>query len=196
MKPAYYISILLLLMLIACDTTKKSVTSTAVSSDTLVQQATQQSDISHGRNTYKEKTDTAVGIAAQAVEGSIKKQDTEIPRTKDGKAVPRHFEKKVNGLSAWVDIDTNGNVKYGAKSDSLTLVIKGLTRSYDSLFNIQQHKKADTFYRVRTQYSSIESTIRKIRTAWWFNYLLIVIGCIAFVLIAIWALKKFTKPWM
>lgn len=122
------IIIISLLSLVACKTAKKSVeTHTATIKDSVAMQATSHSKETHTeRNT--EKRDTIIGTPARTVISDPLPPDaTDIPRTQSGKAVPRHYETKKDGVRVWVTVDTNNRITYGAEVDSNTYVIRALT---------------------------------------------------------------------
>lgn len=183
---------LLLLLLSACKTTKR-VTASYVekSHDSVAMQATQQADTSKARYSYKKETDTAIGIKGKKLEGNISKEETELPRTSKGKAVPRHFEKKEDGLAVWVHIDTLGNIKYGASSDSLTLVIKNLVYSYDSLASRQSNNQKQYIYITKTKYSAAETTIRKVVKWRFWPYIIFIALAAALFFVGKWFFKKY-----
>lgn len=162
---------MLLLLLVACGTSKKTSSEKQYKSqDTAATQVAQHTADSSGRSSVQVIRDSAIGIQGKKVEDSISKEDTEIPVTPKGKKVPRHFAKKENGLTAWVVIDTNGNVRYGAESDSLTLVVKNLVRQSDSLTRIISTKDSSNTRIVHAvQQTSISSTT-KVRGFWAANW--------------------------
>lgn len=180
MKNLICISTLLtsLLLLQACATQKKTERHDSVTNDTLVQQARQHATSITEQQTEREVKDTAVGVAGKKVRDTIPEDGLEPAITKTGKKVPRSYSKKENGLTAWVKVDTNGQVTYGATADSMTIVIAGLVREqkymshrYDSLSAVLQQ---------RTHVATMATTteVKKTKTFWgyawpWLTALLI-----------------------
>jgi hypothetical protein len=179
LKLTAYIS-LTLLVLTACTTTKKSSSTNTVSADTVLQQAVSQQQQTNTRHTNEVRKDSTIGIAGQTVDDTIAAEDTEVPRTKDGKAVPRHFSKKENGLSIWVTIFEDGRIAYGATSDSLTLVIRNLTYKTDSLAHVLVTKDSSSVYASASKATTTETVKVKIRSFWaanwWWIVLVLVLG--------------------
>lgn len=180
MRQLAYISLIMALVAsVGCKTTRKSVQSTEVKTDSLRNDSMRSQQTNTNKDVEKTKIiierDTAVGIPGANIADTAKGiKVNDIPRTINGKAVPQHFEKKEKGVRAWVKIDTNGRVLYGCEVDSYTLVIKNLIREntilrerYDSLAYTQQHTNKQ---RVSTEQKTTEVTIVKERTWWGRNW--------------------------
>lgn len=167
----------------ACTTTKKSSSTNTVSADTVLQQAVKETQVSNQSSRQTVKTDTTIGVQRKKVEDDIKPQDTEVPRTKDGTAIPRHFSKKENGLTAWVTLFGDGSIKYGAESDSLTLVIRNLEYTKDSLTQMLFVKDSSNYYHASKQATTTETLKIKTRSwlaaNWWWMLILVVMGVLA-----------------
>lgn len=146
MKHIFYISILLFAA--SCSLSKKTSTRAeqSIIKDTASTVIENRSNTQQIREKETRISDTVIGISGKTVADTINKEDTYIPRTQSGKAVPRHYETKDNGLRAWVTIDTNGNVLYGAEADSMTLVIHDLVQENERLTNIAESLKVANIF--------------------------------------------------
>lgn len=135
--------IILSILLASCGATRKATTS-----HSFVKDSTAVHQVTTGNEQYATKTreekDSTLGISGKQVTDSVPSAlinvgfDTSTTLSARSltipvfKKIPIYKEKTVNGLKAWVLIDTNGTVHYGAKSDSFTIVVKGLIRERDS----------------------------------------------------------------
>ena len=185
MKHLSYI-LLTALVLTACTASKKSSITNSVSADTLLQQAVAQKQEASARLSFLKEKDSAVGLPAKAVSDEIAAKDTEVPRTKDGTAVPRHFSKKQNGLEAWVTIKADGNISYGANADSLTLIIRNLQQWYDSVSHVKATYDTTNTYQSSQKTISSETYTVKVRSFWasnwWWIVAAVVLGVVAFII--------------
>lgn len=184
MRQLLYISLLAIVLIpVGCKTTQKSVQSTDIVRDTL--EAVQESRASRSTDTSRHTmvTDTTVGIKAKSLADTVEAAEMELPRTKDGKAVARHWQKYQDGVRVYASLDTNGNLTYGCDVDSLTLVIKGLIREsvniqgrYDSL--------ASAYGRRATVQASRREVIQTVSPTWWGKYWkLVIAGVLGIVLL-------------
>lgn len=116
-----------------------------------------------GYNRMTEKTDTPVGIPAKEVKDNIPADETKMNSAVTGKPKPVFKSKTDKGLTAWVAIDTNGNIAYGAKSDSLTILVKGLIRERDSVWGLYKSEQFRQIFQSKdsTAVSRTEKVLQK-----------------------------------
>lgn len=125
--------VLISILLASCGSTKRSTSISSVTlTDTVVHQQQKATDSTASQFRYLIERDSAVGISAKEVKDSLPSEHQNVRNSK-GRKVPVHKEKTVNGLKAWINIDTSDNITYGASSDSMTLLVKGLIRERDSV---------------------------------------------------------------
>lgn len=183
-----------LLLITSCGTTKKvSTTHTVTTKDSVSKEVVQAKADSTNRKTVIKVEDTAIGVAPVAVADSLPKEQLEPPRNKAGKAQKQRFQKKEKGLTAFVEIDTSGNIKYGATADSQTLFIKGLVSVYDSTYINKSEHKASAVNTSHSADTRIYETWKKVRGWGGWPYVLIVGFCIVVVFAAIWGVNKVSK---
>lgn len=166
-----FIVIFLSLIATACNTSRQASHSTVVTTgDTVEQRET--NDVKEATSREKEtvKTDSTFGISPKTVSDSLQPDEQEITRTNNGKARPVYKEKREDWLTVWVAIDTNGTLRYGAKTDSITLVVQNLvrekeviTQKYDSLYKWVENQK-------RQSVRVTESVVVKEQTWWGKNW--------------------------
>lgn len=168
MKP--FIFLLTMMLLLSCTTTKQtSQVNTATNKETYGFLSSQQlaglTSLS-----AKETKDSVIGIAPKFVADTLNQGDAEITKTSSGKKRPVHKQKSENGLTAWIDIDTNGNIHYGANSDSIILVVKSLIRQRDSVSQkLMERIRSDTGSKTDSSYVSNKAvTKQKTNALQWF----------------------------
>lgn len=135
MKTKLYI-FLFLALASACTSVKKSMSNHTFLDNKKTDSTfnEQMSEAAHIKSI--EQKDTAVGIPAKSVSGSLSHDDAQVKSAVTGRKMPVYHSKRENGLEAWVAIDTNGNINYGANADSMTILIKGLTYERDSFWGL------------------------------------------------------------
>lgn len=203
MKYLSHILCLLLILVAGCNTSKK-VSSTTIQStrdsvahfDSSARETVKTIRTGSDTNTHTTLRDSVIDLGGKTVEDSVGKEDLEVPRTKNGTAVPRRFEKKENGVRAWAVIDTNGNLRYGCEVDSYKIVVRNLmrervqiTNTIDSLVKViinTNSTKAHTSESVTKQ----ETVIVKQKSWWGRNWKLLVIGAVLLVLIVLYIINK------
>jgi hypothetical protein len=181
------------LCLLSCGTLRKTTVSNIRHEevDTTAQEATDSQEHSHSSETK----DSTIGLSAKSVQDSVGSVLTELAI--NAKKTPIYKERTINGLKAWVLIDTSGKIHFGANCDSITLVVKGIIRERDS-FKGLYHK--ETFERtVINDESSVTKTI--VKEPWWIaNWYWILAGVVAALLVLDnyfpvfnWILKLFKR---
>lgn len=195
MKHIFFISLSLLLFTSACNTSRKASQSTSVATRDTVDQRNDL-NVKQDNSQVKEttKTDSTIGISPKSVEGFLPADDQKLTSANTGKRKPVYKEERKDGVTAWIAIDTNDNIRFGAKTDSITLVIKNLireketiTRKYDSLANWVERQKSQS---VR-----VDNTVIVKEKTWWgknWKTIFTVFGVVVFVIIFI-ALKVFAS---
>ncbi|MFN4249272.1 MAG: hypothetical protein ACK4EY_16210 [Flavipsychrobacter sp.] len=192
MKHLLYISFLLLLA--ACTNTKKLSTSkTETTKDSVSKETVQAQADSTTRKTVVTIKDTAIGVPGETVADTIPKEQTEPPRNKAGKAQKQRFEKKGKGITAFVEIDTNGNFKYGAEKDSQTILVKGITSVSDSTYINNKTSSATATHAQHSADTRVYQTWKKVTNWGGWPYAIIVLFCILFVVVAGWVINKVSK---
>jgi len=139
-----YISFIILALCSCTASRKTSFTSITERKDSLVSQSQDSNASQFTHFTERVKEDSTVGIAPKAVDDSLLSAVLNFHREAK---IPVYKEKTVNGLKAWVAIDTSGNLRYGASADSFTLVVKGLIREKDSISYIAAAYKKQIDFR-------------------------------------------------
>lgn len=131
------IFIIAVIALASCTTTRKTSESQTVHTESERLLDHQESAI--GNTIISETRDSAIGVQARQVHDSISNKllQVAIPYTahKSATKEPVYKEKTVNGLKAWISIDTSGNIKYGASSDSFALLVRKLQSQRDSIYS-------------------------------------------------------------
>lgn len=200
MNRLFYIS-LLLLSLASCTASKKSIsTESTVKTDSFRQVVSlKDTNASNVTRTRTEK-DSAIGIAARSVSDSIAKDDQEVVSARTGRKKSVYKETRQNGLTAWVAIDTNGNIRFGANSDSFTLIVKGLIRERDSFSALyRQQQLINRVAGHTTTIDRVSETVKTKRTVWgWIldnsSWLLPIVVLVVF--LARYFLKSFPALWI
>lgn len=192
-----FIAILSMCFLVGCVTRKKIHTTDTKTADSVTSAAVK----SDSNNIFQSHTsiekDTTIGYSGKKVLDTLTPDEQEIPKNRNGKKRPVHKEKKVNGLTVWADIDTNGVLYIGASSDSLTFTIKGLIRKNDSLSRVnsqlEYRAKAST-HRESQEESLYERINRKGVLLWLLQNLYWIAIIIAAVYLLLSLLKKSFNP--
>ena len=183
--------IILSILLVSCGATRKATTS-----HSFVKDSTAVHQVTTGNEQYatksREEKDSTLGISGKQVTDSVPpvliqlaigSKPTRLNETSQVKT-PIYKEKTVNGLKAWVFIDTSGAIHYGAKSDSFTIVVKGLIRERDS-FRGLVHR--DDFIKQVVNTEKVDSKT-VVKEPWWIAYWYWIL---AVVLVALFILNNY-----
>lgn len=131
-------------LLMSCAHTKHSESHVVNTRDTLVVHDTMRT-VQRDTMILQERVhDTVIGVASKRLEDQHSGTDLQPGQNSKGHKEPKHFSKYQDGIFIYLDVDTNGNFKYGAQTDSITLAIRNLTernrqltRERDSSNNMQ-----------------------------------------------------------
>lgn len=189
MKYQLYI-LFLIVALMGCTTSRKSTNTNVANNDSIVTNTAQHSNESNTREKETVTNDSLIGVPEKTVDDSLSREEQEIPRTKKGVAKPVYKENTKDGLTAWILIDTSGNIKFGAKSDSFNLLVRNLVREREIIKQRYDHLSAWVQNQKRSSTTNVETVIVKEKSWWDKNWKLIGIGICALIAGIIWLFKK------
>jgi hypothetical protein len=186
MKHIITLTALAVLLLSACKSLQKTTSHTTTQKDSVNSQADSRSTTSIEHTSTLEKKDTAIGIAGKSVSDTLTAEQTEPVVTKSGKKQPRQYSKKDNGVTAWVVLDTNGKIYYGAETDSITMVVTNLITERDRWKFLYDSQKIANIFRKETD-TTVDNTLIVEKKTFWgiaWPYALagLVIGVLALIL--------------
>lgn len=191
MKYQLYI-LFLVVALIGCSTSRKSTNTSVANSDSVETKEDQSTKETRDREKETTTRDSLFGIPEKAVEDSMSKEEQETPRTKSGVARPVYKENTKDGLTAWILIDTTGNIKFGAKSDSITLLVRNLVREKEIISERYEHLYKWVQDQKRNSVTNVETVIVKEKSWWGKNWKLIGIMVCIVIAAIIWLIKRIT----
>lgn len=131
MKHYIHIAIIVAMLLASCANTKKVQRTESITKDSIATSTIQSEDGAVIRTRIRELRDTAIVIQYRSVADTL--DELEPAYTADGTEVSRKHEAVTQGLRASITRLPGGKYVLECTADSLTVVVKGLQRSYDSL---------------------------------------------------------------
>lgn len=177
------------LALVSCGTQSKFENHTIVIHDTInTKDSSGVHETKHEKET--EKTgDTAVGVKGKSLEDSHTGDELQASTDSKGKKQAKHFSKYQDGIFIYLNVDTNGNFAYGAKTDSVTLVIRNLVERNHVLSDWRDSVSRAT---ITTSHTEVEhDVVEQVRNKGFWGVMwpyLLVIGILAVLALVI---KKF-----
>lgn len=169
----YILPLLLLLLATSCRTVKKAAYHSTERADT----TREVSQVLQVRE--REVRDSLISVPARAVQDTIAAEAVSVRSATTGRKRPVQYQKTDKGLTAWVAVDTMGNITYGASADSFVMVVKGLIREVDSLQAIylkQQLTKSEVRDNTETIVERRTFADWLLKNFWWVGGILLGLG--------------------
>lgn len=171
MKKALYILLLMLVATASCRNVKKSTHTDNSVVDSSKTESAQTVIKTNKLQSITELGDTLIGIKARSVFGGFLKPLDFSPATlPNGQKIGRRHETKKDGLTAYVNVDSNGRISYGCDADSFAIIVQNLQR--EKVYLLNQFDSVSALYESSMHREQSTSETHTIKTKSLFQILL------------------------